>query len=78
MKVAYNLTDPKAAEKAAEAFGDLFGPGWIDQEIRQAIHYAWRSIPKKRRSIKELEKQIRRIVDRAVKDFREDQKAFGK
>ena len=75
---AHGLTDPKAAEKAAEAFGDLFGPGWIDQQIRRAIHYGWGSLPKKRRTIKELEKQIRRLVERALKDFREDRKAFGK
>jgi len=28
--------------------------------------------------VEELEKQIRRIVERALKDFREDQEEFGR
>jgi hypothetical protein len=35
------------------------------------------SLPKNRRSQDEVEKQFRRIVDRALKDFREDSEAFG-
>jgi hypothetical protein len=36
------------------------------------------SLPKERRTVEELEQQIRRIVDRALRDFREDRQAFGK
>jgi hypothetical protein len=35
-------------------------------------------LPKERKTVDELEKQIRRIVDRALKDFREDADAFGR
>jgi hypothetical protein len=34
-------------------------------------------LPQERRTADELEKQIRRMVDRALKDFREDRQAFG-
>jgi hypothetical protein len=34
------------------------------------------SLPKERRTVEELEKQVRRLVDRALRDFREDRDAF--
>jgi hypothetical protein len=49
-----------------------------DQAVRQAVQYCWMSLPKERRTPDELEKEIRRIVDRALKDFRDDRTAFGK
>jgi hypothetical protein len=65
-------------EEAAERMSEVFGPGQIDHMIRQAIQFCWMSLPKERRTVEELEQQIRRIVDRALKDFREDRQAFGK
>jgi hypothetical protein len=56
---------------------DFFGPAQIDQTIRHAIQFCWMSLPKSRRTAEELEKQIRRLVDRALRDFREDQQAFA-
>lgn len=65
-------------EDAAEKMAEMFGPGQIDQMIRQGIQYCWMALPKDRRNAAELEKQIRRIVDRALEDFREDQEQFGR
>lgn len=59
-----------------EKFRDFFGPAQIDQLIRQAIQFCWMGLPKSKRTADEMEKQIRRIVDRALRDFREDQQAF--
>jgi hypothetical protein len=59
-----------------EKFRDFFGPAQIDQSIRMAVQFCWMQLPKSRRNHDELEKQIRRIVDRALRDFREDQQAF--
>jgi hypothetical protein len=36
------------------------------------------ALPKERRNPDELERQIRRLVDRALKDFREDCQAFAR
>jgi hypothetical protein len=63
---------------AAERMADFFGPAQIDQSIRQAVQFCWMALPKERRTPEELEKQVRRLVDRALKDFREDREAFGK
>ena len=57
---------------------DFFGPGQVDQSVRQAIHFCWTALPKDRRNVEEVEKQIRRILDRALRDFREDREAFGR
>ena len=64
--------------KRTNEMSDLFGPGQVDQMVRSAIQMSWMVLPKKRQTIKEVEKHIRRIVERALKDFREDAVAFGK
>jgi hypothetical protein len=55
---------------------ELFGPTKIDQQIRNAIHFCWMGLPRDRRNIDELERQIRRFVDRALRDVREDFEEF--
>ena len=65
-------------EGDAEKMADFFGPHQVAQTIRQAVQVCWMSLPKERRTPEELEKQLRRVVDRALKDFREDREAFGK
>jgi len=57
---------------------DFFGPAEIDQMIRQGIQFCWMALPKERRNCDELEAQVRRIVDRALKDFRDDRAQFGR
>ena len=60
------------------SMADFYGPGQINQTIWQAIHFCWLALPKERKNADELEKQVRRIVDRALRDFREDSEAFGR
>jgi len=68
----------EGGEDAAEKIAEMFGPGQIDQMIRQGIHFCWMALPKNRKNVDELERQIRRIVDRALKDFREDQEQLSR
>ena len=67
---------PDGDDDAAEKMADFFGPGQVDQTIRQAIHFCWMALPKDRKNADELENQVRRIVDRALKDFRDDSEEF--
>jgi hypothetical protein len=69
----FEANDPGAADKMRE----MLGPGDVDQLIRQAIHLCWMMLPAGKRTIDELERQLRRIVERAIKDLREDTNAFG-
>ena len=55
----------------------LFGPGQVDQMIRQAIQFCWMALPNDRRNLDEVASQIRRIVDRALRDLKEDGEAFA-
>jgi hypothetical protein len=52
-------------------------PAQLDQTVRQAVQLCWNVIPKERRNSNELERQFRRIVERALKDFAEDKAEFG-
>jgi hypothetical protein len=65
-------------EGGEERMAEFFSPAQIDISVRQAIQWCWMSLPKNRRNQDEAEKQFRRIVDRALKDFREDSEAFGR
>jgi hypothetical protein len=44
--------------------------------IRQAIQMAWMMLPDDRKTVTEVERVIRQIVDRALKSLREDAEAF--
>jgi hypothetical protein len=55
----------------------MFGPGQVDQAIRQAIQMCWLMLPKSKKNVDELERQIRRLMERAIKDLRKDIAAFG-
>ena len=55
----------------------MFGPTQVDTEIRQAIQFCWMALPEQKRNADEVERQIRRLVDRALRDLREDTEAFG-
>jgi hypothetical protein len=68
----------KGEGATAEQLAELFGPGQADQLLRQAMQFCWMALPENRRNAEELERQMRRLVDRALKDFREDKKAFGR
>ena len=61
-----------------EQMGQMFGPGHVDRAIRQAIQACWMALPAERRTVDEVEKQIRRLVERALSNLREDQSSFGR
>jgi hypothetical protein len=56
---------------------EMFGPGQVDQQFRQAVHMCWLMLPEDRKTVDELEKQVRRIMERAFKNMREDAEQFG-
>jgi hypothetical protein len=68
MMCGVNLNDEEGFEGARM----MFGPTQVDREIRQAIQFCWMSLPKEKRTFDELERQIRRIFERALGDARED------
>jgi protein-arginine kinase activator protein McsA len=69
----FDNNDPETPNKLRA----MFGPSQVDQSVRQAIQFCWMMLPDDAKSVDELEKQFRRIVDRAIQDLRDDASAFG-
>jgi hypothetical protein len=55
----------------------FMGPLMVDQAIRQAIMHCWMVLPEEQQSTENVEKEIMRLVKRALKDMREDARAFS-
>jgi hypothetical protein len=70
---AFDENDPQAGEQMRQ----MVGPQGVDQQLRQAISLCWSIMPPERKTVEAIEAEIRRLVDRALKDLREDAKAFG-
>jgi hypothetical protein len=73
-QITTNPDDDDAANKMAE----VFGPLQIDQSIRHALQFCWMSLPKEKRTTEEWEQQLRRIFERAIKDFKDDRTQFSR
>jgi hypothetical protein len=68
--------DPNEPEQLRQMHA-FFGPQQVDHQIRQAIQSCWMALPADRKTVDGVEKEIRRIVDRALKDLRDDYQSFG-
>ncbi|MFQ5411159.1 MAG: hypothetical protein ACE5EC_02640 [Phycisphaerae bacterium] len=55
----------------------MMGPQAVDQAIGQAISTCWMILPDDKKTIENVEAEIRRIVDRALANLKEDARAFG-
>ena len=55
----------------------MMGPGMVDTQLREAIKWCWFMLPKEKRTVTGVQAEIRRLVDRALKDLEEDAAAFG-
>jgi ATP-dependent Clp protease ATP-binding subunit ClpC len=56
----------------------LFSPNDPDQDVRHAIKSCWAALPEEVRNVNEVERQVHRIVDRALRDFRDDFEEFSR
>ena len=70
---SFDQNDPEQNDR----FRELFGPHQVDQQIRSAIQTCWMGLPAGKKNVENVEEQIRRIVDRTLRDLREDAGAFG-
>jgi hypothetical protein len=55
----------------------LHGPGAADNALRQALAMCWAILPDNRKTVAEAEAELRRLVERALRDLREDAQSFG-
>jgi hypothetical protein len=59
-----------------EKMREFFGAGQVDQILRSALHACWMALPREKRNVEELKRQMQRLVDRAIRDLEEDRRAF--
>ncbi|QDV15619.1 hypothetical protein Pan153_02350 [Gimesia panareensis] len=64
-------------EESFDKMRDFFSPTQVDQSVRHALQLCWMMLPRDKRNAAELEREFRRIVDRALANLREDDQAFG-
>ena len=73
MAAFHSSDDPEAGKKMR----NMFGPQQVDQEIRQAICVCWMMLPDDKKNPDAVAAEIRRIVERALANLKEDAAAFG-
>ena len=56
---------------------EMFGPGGVDGQIRQAISTCWMMLPEEKKNPEAVATEIRRVVERALADLQADATAFG-
>jgi hypothetical protein len=57
---------PSDDPESRDRIRSLMGPGQVDQQIRQAIQFAWMMLPDDRKTVKEVER-VRKIASQARK-----------
>jgi hypothetical protein len=67
--------DSKDPESLSKFLHDTF-PDAANDSIRKAIVFGWWLLSKDQRTDENLEREIRRLVDDAIRDFREDKDRF--
>jgi hypothetical protein len=50
-------------------------PGMVDHFIRQAIEFCWMEMPDERQNLQDVGAEVRRILERALRNLEEDQAA---
>ena len=65
------------ADEAGQSMRSFMGPQAVDQAIRQAISTCWMILPDDKKTVENVEVEIRRIIDRALANLKEDARSFG-
>ncbi|MBU0616739.1 MAG: hypothetical protein KKI02_03395 [Planctomycetes bacterium] len=68
---------PPNSEDRRKSMREMFGPQQVDQAIRQAISMCWMMMPADKKTPDAVGIEIRRIVERALANMKEDADAFG-
>ncbi|MEM9419332.1 MAG: hypothetical protein AAGA25_09825 [Planctomycetota bacterium] len=74
--MAGEMFDPDDPDQI-KRFQEMMGPHAVDQQVRSAMQMCWMALPSDKKTLDELEQQMRRIFERALKDLRDDSQAFG-
>lgn len=76
--MAFHVCEDTGGEDERQKLGDFLGPGHVDASVRQSLQLLWAILPAEKKNVDDIESEFRRLVDRALRDFREDAARFGK
>ena len=65
-----------ASDENVEKMREFFSPAQVDLSVRQVIQMCWMMLPKKKRNFENVEKEVRRLMERAIRDFKKDFDTF--
>ena len=68
---------PLPNKESMSQLRQMFGPTAVDSCIRQAISLCWMCLPEEKRTMDEVERQLHRILDRAIQNARDDGVVFA-
>lgn len=77
MVISHECHVSGGGEEPGEGMRSMLGPMGADQAIRQAISTCWMMLPEDKKTIETVESEIRRLLDRALNDLKEDAQSFG-
>jgi hypothetical protein len=66
----------EGSDDPGKAMRDMMGPGAVDQMVRHAVSQCWMLMPAARKTPQAVADEVRRIVERALRDLLEDAAAF--
>jgi len=55
----------------------MMGLRQIDASTRQTLQMLWTIMPQDKKNVDAVENEVRRLVDRALRDLHQDSDAFG-
>ena len=56
-----------------QEFANALGPGAVDHMLRRAMDICWMTMARDRRSVDGLAEEMRRLLERAIQDMRQDE-----
>jgi len=71
-----HISKCEGSSEGFKKFTEMMGPGQVDVSIRHALQMLWMSMPEDKKNVDDVEREFRRLADRALRDLREDSQAF--
>ena len=73
----HEATDGENPDDDRKSMREFLGPQVVDNAVRQAISTCWMILPDGNRTVAAVEAEVRRVVERALANLRDDASVFG-
>jgi hypothetical protein len=69
--------DDDSLDDALDKVRETITPDLIEKEIRKVIVFSWANLPREQRNVDDLDRRVRRAVDRVLRTARENSNQLG-